>query len=65
MQAATTLILKEVRAEVTSMSPVFLDDRLCVRKVLRELYQDAKQRKVPYSFINQLKRDLKRLGFNV
>jgi hypothetical protein len=63
--AATAVELKAVRIEVTSMSPVFKSDRLTVSSVLASLYKDAKKGLVPYGFINSLKRELKRIGFDV
>lgn len=65
MLHAHALVLKEVQAEVTSMSPVFRDDRLSVQRVMRQLKSDARQGRVPYGFINQLRRELKRLGFSI
>jgi hypothetical protein len=65
MQYAIALELKEVQVEVTSMSPVFPNDRLSVQRVIQALYRDAKKGLVPYGFINQLKRDLKRIGFSI
>lgn len=65
MSQATTLFLKEVLVEVTSMSPVFLNDRICVRRVMRDLYKKAKQGFVPYGFINALRRQLKQIGFDL
>lgn len=65
MSQATTLFLKEVQVEVTSMSPVFLDDRICVRRVMRDLYKKAKIGLVPYGFINALRRQLRKIGFEL
>jgi len=65
MLHANALVLKEVHAEVTSMSPVFRDDRLSVQRVMQSLHKDARKGRVPYGFINQLKRELKKLGFDL
>lgn len=65
MQYAQALDLKVVQAEVTAMSPAFRTDRITVKTVIKGLYRDAAQGKIPYGFINQLKRDLKRIGFSV
>lgn len=65
MQVSNAIHLKEVRIEVTSMSPAFHDDRLSVQRVIRNLYRKASKGLVPYGFINELKRELKRIGFAV
>lgn len=65
MSQANALFLKEVLVEVTSMSPVFHDDRLSVQRVMRDLYKKAKKGLVPYGFINTLRRQLRKLGFNL
>jgi len=65
MSQTTALSLKEVQVEVSSMSPVFHDDRKCVQRVMRELYQDAIKGDVPFGFINSLRRQLKRNGFSL
>ena len=62
---ATAIDLKEVRLEVTSMSPAFRSDRLSVKKVLKGLYRDARNGNVPYGFINELRRELKKIGFSM